>query len=123
MALYLRLKKNKEYKKVYRYGKSVADHLVVLFAHRHNNEASRFGFTVSKKVGNAVVRNRVRRLFKEICRKHAEEFPAYHDYIILARNNIVGKNYQAVENSIIKLLRKLFYRKVGRDENHNSSTD
>ena len=107
MALFKVLRKNREYRKVYKFGNSVADRNIVLFVLPNNLDFSRFGFTVSKKVGNAVVRNRVRRLFKEACRLNLHEFPLCRDYILLARSNVVGKNYHAVEKSLLKLLKRL----------------
>jgi len=107
MAQYERLKKNKEYRRVYKFGQSQADRNIVLFVLANNLGFSRFGFTVSKKVGKAVVRNRVRRLFKEACRINLHEFPQCRDYILLARNNVVGKNYHAVEKSLLNLIKRI----------------
>lgn len=107
MALFRRLKKNREYRKVYKFGRSVADRNVVLFALANNLNTSRIGFTVSKKVGKAVTRNRVRRLFKEACRLNISEFPAGKDFILLARVSVVGKSYQIVEKSLLQLLKRL----------------
>lgn len=107
MAVFNKITKNKDYKKVYNYGKSVADRYLVLFFLVNNLETSRFGFTVSKKIGNAIKRNRVRRLFKEACRLNLNRFPIGFDYVILARNAIVGRKYQQVEESLLKLLRNI----------------
>ncbi|MDF9407750.1 MAG: Ribonuclease P protein component [Pelotomaculum sp. PtaB.Bin013] len=107
MAVFNKIQKNKDYKKVYNYGKSVADRYLVLFFLVNNLETSRFGFTVSKKIGNAIKRNRVRRLFKEACRLNLNRFPIGFDYVLLARNAIVGQKYQQVEESLLKLLRNI----------------
>ena len=107
MAPFIRLRKNKEYRKVYKFGRSVADRNMVLFVLANNLGVSRIGFTVSKKVGKAVIRNKVRRLFKEACRLNLQEFPLCRDYILLARNNVVGKSYHVVENSLLHLLKRL----------------
>ena len=105
--LFKRLQKNREYQKVYKKGRSLGDGNIVLFAMANNLGFSRFGFTVSKKVGKAVVRNRVRRLFKEACRLNISEFPPGRDYVLLARARVAGKNYQAVENSLMRLVKKI----------------
>ncbi|OPX88302.1 MAG: Ribonuclease P protein component [Pelotomaculum sp. PtaB.Bin104] len=100
------IKKNKDYKKIYSRGKSVADPFIVIYSLRNNSDGYRFGFTVSKKVGNAVVRNRVRRIFKEVCRLNLEKFPKGYDYILLARKNISSRKYIQVEESLLKLFNK-----------------
>jgi len=99
------LKKNKEYRRIYNKGKSAADRFIVLYFLTNNTELCRFGFTVSKKVGNAVVRNRIRRLFKEVCRLNIEKFPRGFDFILLARNSTAGCGYRQVEESLLKLLK------------------
>ncbi|MCG9966850.1 ribonuclease P protein component [Pelotomaculum terephthalicicum JT] len=111
MTVINKIKKNKDYRKVYSCGKSVADRYLVLFFWVNNLETSRFGFTASKKIGNAVVRNRVRRLFKEVCRLNINKFPVGFDYVLLARNAIVGRKYQQVEESLLKLLKNITSRR------------
>ena len=106
-VLFRRLKKHKEYKRVYKKGRSLGGRDIVLFVMDNHLGFNRFGFTVSKKVGKAVVRNRVRRLFKEACRLNISEFPTGRDYVLLARANVVGQSYGAVEKSLLRLVKKL----------------
>lgn len=101
------LKKNKEYRKVYSQGRSVADRHMVIYCYGNGLEISRYGFTVSKKVGKAVIRNRIRRLFKEVCRLNNNRFPNGYDYILLARKSAVGLNYSEIEEIVLKLLRRI----------------
>lgn len=107
MSVLTILKKNKDYRKVYNRGKSVADRQMVLYFLKNNEELCRFGFTVSKKVGNAVIRNRIRRLFREACRLNAQKFPRGFDFVLLARRQSVGLKYQQVEDSLLKLLTRI----------------
>jgi len=111
MAQLHRLKKNKDYRRVYKSGRTVADNNIVLFVLANKYGLCRIGFTVSKKVGKAVIRNKVRRWFKEACRSHCKDFRDGFDYVILARKDIVEKNYQAVEKSLMILLRKVVIAK------------
>jgi len=101
------IKKNAEYRKVYGRGKSVADRNLVLFFLENNLRISRFGFTVSRKIGNAVMRNRIRRLFRESCRLNMDKFPEGYDLVLLARRGIVGAGYRQVEESLLKLLKRV----------------
>lgn len=105
------LKKNKDYRRVYSQGKTVADRYIVLYYLQNNTELSRFGFTASKKVGNAVTRNRIRRLFRETCRLNYGHFPAGFDFVLLARREIVGSGYQQVEASLLKLLKRIRFNR------------
>ena len=64
------LKKNSDFRKVYRKGKSKADHYLVLYALPNGTDRNRLGISVSKKVGNSVVRHHLTRLIREIYRLH-----------------------------------------------------
>lgn len=105
------LKKNGDYRKVYSRGKSVADRQMVLYFLANNLKTARFGFTVSKKVGNAVTRNRIRRLFREVCRLNVENFQGGFDFVLLARRGIVGFSYKQVEESLFKLLKRINFNR------------
>lgn len=107
MSVLTVLKKNGDYRKVYSRGKSVADRHLVLYFLANNLEIFRLGFTVSKKVGNAVTRNRIRRLFREACRLNVEKFQGGFDFILLARRDIAGFSYKQVEESLLKLLKRI----------------
>lgn len=107
MSSLTKIKKNTEFRRIYNSRKSVADRNMVLYFLSNNKENCRFGFTVSKKIGNAITRNRVRRLFGEVCRLNIDKFPKGYDYILLARREIVGLNFCQIEESLLKLLKKL----------------
>jgi len=110
MKVLTTLKKNKEYRNVYSRGKSLTDRYLVVYFLDNNLEICRFGFTVSKKTGNAVVRNRVRRLLKEACRLNYNVFSGGFDLVFVARRSIVSLNYKQVEESLLKLVKKIYNR-------------
>jgi len=107
MSNITKIKKNVEFRKIYNSRKSVADRNMVLYFLSNNREDCRFGFTVSKKVGNAVTRNRVRRRFGEVCRLNKHKFPKGYDFILLARREIAGLNFFQIEEIALRLLNKL----------------
>lgn len=108
------IKKNKEYRQIYNEGISLANRYAVVFVLKNKLGHNRFGFTVSKKIGKAVERNRVRRRLKEICRKHESLFTDGYDYVFIARKGIEELNYK----SIVDCVENLAYRinkKIARE--------
>ncbi|MDD2553681.1 MAG: ribonuclease P protein component [Desulfotomaculaceae bacterium] len=110
MKVLTTLKKNMEYKQVYSRGKSFVDRYLVVYYLSNNLDFCRFGFTVSKKIGNAVTRNRVRRLLKEACRLNNNVFTGGFDLVLVARRGIVDLDYRRVEESLLKLIKKVYKR-------------
>ncbi|MCL6557305.1 MAG: ribonuclease P protein component [Firmicutes bacterium] len=100
------LKKKKDFQRVYRRGLSVASGALVLYLSRNRGQGRRFGFSVSKKTGKAVVRNRVRRVLREICRLNEEWFPQGYDVVIIARREAVGKKFQDLATQLYQLTRR-----------------
>ena len=102
------IKKRQDFKKVFNKGKYSAGALFVIHALKNGLDESRLGLSVSKKVGNAVVRNRVKRLVKEVCRLML--IPAGYDFVIVARvpAGEMGEDaFVKVRNSLIERFGKL----------------
>lgn len=96
------LTRKSQYELVYSRGGSWADRLIVLKALPNGLESSRCGFTISGHVGNAVVRNRIKRLLKEIIRLTPVK-PGW-DMVFIARPPAAGKKYGELGKSVAKLL-------------------
>ncbi len=103
---------SREFGAVYNKGKSVGDRYVVLFYKKDGLPYTRTGFLASKKVGNAVMRNRARRLMKESVRL-MDPLPAGYDIIFIARNTIEGKSCKEVQRSIASAVRRAGIVKKG----------
>ena len=88
-----RLKKNSDFQAVYKEGRSKAGYLTVFLMKENGLLKSRLGISVSKKVGNAVTRNRVKRRLS---------FPPGYDYVIIARKPAAEKGYSEIEKSLLK---------------------
>ena len=95
----LRLKRQQDFNRVYKRGVSAAYPAFVLHR-RPNGGGRRFGFSVSKKVGNAVVRNRVRRRFRHAVYGLRELFPDGADYIFVARTAAVNMDFGQLEQEL-----------------------
>ena len=101
------LKKNHEFKRLYNKGKSAASQCAVIYSRRNGGSGNRIGFTVSKKIGGAVQRNRVRRRLKEIYRLNEERLAPGYDIVIVARVRSRFVGYHELESSVVALLKKL----------------
>ncbi|MCT4565165.1 MAG: ribonuclease P protein component [Maledivibacter sp.] len=101
-----RLKKNIDFKNVYKKGKSIPDKYLVIYFVRNDKNITRVGFTASKKVGNSVVRNRSRRLIKESFRNNSSNIKSGYDIVFIARVAIKDAGYHDVEKSLKRVIRK-----------------
>ncbi|MDK2919984.1 MAG: ribonuclease protein component [Candidatus Petromonas sp.] len=106
-----RLKKNIDFKGVYKKGKSIADKFVVVYFCKNDKDITRVGFTASKKVGKSVVRNRARRLMKESFRNNSENIKLGYDVVLIARVAIKDANYKDVEKSVRRALERANLKK------------
>ncbi|MDD6793967.1 MAG: ribonuclease P protein component [Clostridiaceae bacterium] len=107
-----RVKKNNEFRMIYRRGKSIANDLLVLyiFKNRRNKDKegsqyNKIGISVSKKVGNSVVRSRSKRLITESYRLKSNLKQGY-DFVFVARTKLKDKSYHEVDKSIDNLFKK-----------------
>lgn len=98
--------KSLQYDRVYKEGKSRADQYIVMYALRNDTDGNRFGIVCSKKVGNSIVRHRVRRIIREAIRLHESEFMPGWDIVIIARRPIINKKSTDMEISIGRLGKK-----------------
>ena len=106
------IKKNRDFLNVYHNGKSYANKYLVMYVLNNNSEENNFGITVSKKVGNSVVRHRVTRLIRESIRLNLEQFEKGFDIVIVARNTAKGRKFFEIESALFHLgkLHKIMMR-------------
>ena len=97
------LKKNRDFQKVYRKGKSYANKYLVMYVLENGKSQNRLGISVSKKVGNSIVRHRLTRLIRESYRLQEERFRCGLDIIVIARIGAKGKNYKDIVGAMLHL--------------------
>jgi len=110
------LKKNDDFKNVYKKGKSYANKYLVMYVLKNNKEVNRIGISVSKKVGNSVVRHRVTRLVRESYRLHENIFNSGLDIVVIARNAASSLSYWEIESALLHLAKLHHISKNGCDE-------
>ena len=103
------LKKNHQFQFVYKYGKSYANKYLVMYIKTGESGPSRYGFSVSKKVGNSVVRHHITRLLRESVRKNDALVKEGNRIIIVARKDVKNKNFKDCRSRFIG---SLFYLKM-----------
>ena len=101
------LKQNSDFRRVYARGKSAVSPRVVVYCRKNRRDGNRMGVTVSKKLGNAVTRNRVRRRLREIARLNVEHTKQGYDLILVARSRAVNAEYQKLEADVLHCFEQL----------------
>ena len=96
------LKLNHIFRRLY-HTSGYANNLLVLYARPNRTEGNRIGITVSKKLGHAVVRNRVRRRLREIYRLHEDMFAPGWDIVVVARSRCTEVSFQSLEKAYLSL--------------------
>lgn len=90
---------------------------MVIYARANDLQYHRLGLIVSKKIGKAVVRNRIRRLIKEAMRKLIGEFPIYSDFVIISKKNIEKITLKEIVFEI-KLYLEKYYERIIKNSNN-----
>ncbi len=97
------LKKYGDFQRVYRKGKSYANRYLIMYILKNETQRNRVGISVSKKVGNSVVRHRITRLIRESYRLNEELFVGGLDIIVIARPSAKEKNFFDIESALLHL--------------------
>ncbi len=100
------LRKNKNFQTVYKTGKSFANKMMVLYVLPKSNDDRRIGFAAGKRLGNAVVRNRMKRLLREAYRLNQARLISGVDLVLVSRKVMVGAELSTVIRSFLDLCNK-----------------
>jgi ribonuclease P protein component len=101
-----RLRRSSDFQRVRRDGKFKASPLMVLAFLQNDLDHSRFGFVVSKRLGQAVHRNKIKRRLREATRQRIPQIKSGFDFVLIARPPIGCVNYQEIEQTLENLLKK-----------------
>ena len=97
------LKKNMDFQNVYKNGKSYANKYLVMYVLENNLNKNRIGISVSKKVGNSVIRHRITRLIRESYRLQEDMFNSSLDIVVIARGSAREVGYKEIESALLHL--------------------
>lgn len=97
------IKKNRDFQTVYRMGKSYANRQLVMYVKRTENPESRIGISVSKKVGNSVVRHHLTRLNRECFRLNKDMLETGLDIVVVVRTAAKESDYKTIERAFMHL--------------------
>lgn len=111
-----RLRSNAQFSEVYRTHRSFADDFLVMYIRKNGESFNRVGVSVSKKIGNSVVRHRVKRLVKEAFRNSEDMFNSGLDIVVVARACARDARYINIEESLLSLAGKARIKKNGGEK-------
>lgn len=97
------LKKTVQFANVYQNGVSFANKYLVMYICKNDKNCNRLGISVSKKVGNSVIRHRITRLIRESFRLNNNMFLQGYDIVVVARVMAKNKNYREIESAVMHL--------------------
>lgn len=101
------VKENYEFRRIYRRGRSAVSPYLVVYCLKNHSGGSRLGVTVSKKLGHAVVRNRVRRRIREVYRLNREKMLPGWDVIVVGRGRSISGSFQKMTGAYLGCLQQL----------------
>lgn len=114
------LKKNSAFRKIYSRKHSYANKYLVMYISENGTDTLRLGVSVSKKVGNSIVRHRLARLIREAFRLNSAHVRRGIDLIVVARAGLKEKGYKETESAMLHLLK---LHKVMVDQNDEKNHD
>ncbi|MFJ7972894.1 ribonuclease P protein component [Psychrobacillus sp. NPDC096389] len=100
-----RIKRNAEFQEIFKKGKSFANRQFVVYCLTKEEDYYRVGLSVSKKVGNAVVRNRIKRYIRQTFLEIHDQVYSKMDYIIIARNPAAKLDFHETKKSLEHVLK------------------
>ena len=111
MKFTVSIKNNFEFHRLYSKGKSTGSSLLVIYFRRTKRKTNRLGITISKKLGKAVIRNKIRRRIREIYRTNEDKLVPGLDLVLVARKGSVEATYWDLEADFLRLTGRLGLRR------------
>ena len=100
-----RVKKEKDFNAIFKEGKSFANRKFVIYRLENNEQHFRVGLSVSKKLGNAVMRNHIKRRIRHILIEHKNQLVENVDFVVIARKGVEILDYAEMEKNLLHVLK------------------
>lgn len=100
-----RVKKEKDFSAIFKKGKSFANRKFVIYRLENNEQHFRVGLSVSKKLGNAVMRNQIKRRIRHILIEHKDQLVENVDFVVIARKGVEILDYAEMEKNLLHVLK------------------
>ena len=100
-----RVKKEKDFSAIFKKGKSFANRKFVIYRLENNEQHFRVGLSVSKKLGNAVTRNQIKRRIRHILIEHKNQLVENVDFVVIARKGVEILDYAEMEKNLLHVLK------------------
>ncbi len=115
-----RLRRNEDFQRVRREGRSYSSPWLVLVVAPNGLDRSRFGFAVGKRIGKAVARNRVKRRLREAVRLRQSQVAEGWDVLLIVRDPMTDVTFQELDDALTRLLRRArLLHAIGEEEPHH----
>lgn len=100
------IKSSREYTEIINNGKNIKSKNFSIY-YRNNNEKNKYGISIPKKTGKAVIRNKIKRRVKNIIDNNKNSMQSSYDYVIIIRKGILELTYQDMEKELLKLINNI----------------
>ena len=113
-----RVKKEKDFNAIFKEGKSFANRKFVIYRLENNEQHFRVGLSVSKKLGNAVMRNQIKRRIRHILVEHKNQLVENVDFVVIARKGVEILDYAEMEKNLLHVLKlsKIYQEGIGSEK-------
>ena len=101
------IKSKLEYTEIIKKCKYLKNNYFIIYYRENNKNINRYGISVPKKTGKAVIRNKIKRRLKNIIDNNEFNIQKSYDYVIIIRKRLIELNYQEMEKSFITLMKKV----------------
>ena len=118
-----RVKKEKDFNAIFQEGKSVANRKFVVYRLENSEQHFRVGLSVSKKLGNAVTRNQIKRRIRHVLIIHKDQIIENLDFVVIARKGVEEMNYTEIEKNLLHVLRLANIYQEGNESEEEITID